>query len=76
MEKFSRISHDIHIMGGKPCIKGTRCTVGMIVAQLSGGKTPDELVEDFPYLEIEDVFEALKYAAWVLEAREMVIVSA
>ena len=63
-------------MGGKPCIKGTRCTVGMIIAQLSNGRTIEELLDDFPYLKAEDIFEALKYAAWVLEANEMEIMSA
>ena len=76
MERFARITHDINIMGGKACIKGTRCTVGMIISQLSEGKTLEELVEDFPYLAYEDVSEALRYAAWVLDSRETEIVSA
>ena len=76
MERFTRITHDINIMGGKACIKETRCTVGMIVSQLSEGKSPDELVEDFPYLSLEDIAEALKYAAWVLDSRETEIISA
>ena len=63
-------------MGGKACIRGTRCTVGMIIAQLGDGKTPDALVDDYPYLSHEDIFEALKYAAWLLESNETAIVSA
>jgi len=59
MEQFARITHDINIMGGKACIKGTRCTVGMIVSQLGEGKTPETLVEDFPYLSREDVQKIL-----------------
>jgi len=76
MGQFSKISHDINIMGGKACIKGTRVTVSMIIAQLSDGKTIDTLTEEYPYLSQEDVLEALKYAAWVLEGKEMAIVSA
>ena len=76
MEQFNRISHNINIMGGKACIKGTRVTVGMILEQISEGKTPDELLDDFPYLTSEDIMQALKYAAWVLQGRESEIVSA
>ena len=76
MERFTRITHDINVMGGKACIRGTRCTVGMVISQLSEGKSADDLVDDFPYLSHEDVSEALKYAAWVLDSRETDIVSA
>jgi uncharacterized protein (DUF433 family) len=72
MENFSRISHDINIMGGKACIKGTRVTVGMILAQLSGGSSVDELVHDFPYLSREDIYAALEYGAWVVGSQELV----
>ena len=70
MEQFSRISHDIEIMGGKACIKGTRVTVGMILAQLGEGKSVDEMIEDYPYLVYEDILQAMLYAAWIIEARE------
>ena len=73
MELFTRISHDINIMGGKPCIKGTRVTVGMILVQLSGGQSIDELLEDFPYISHEDVLAALEYGAWVVSSQELVI---
>jgi len=76
MEQFTRISHNINIMGGKACIKGTRVTVGMILEQISEGKTPDELLEDYPYLSIDDIMQALKYAAWIVQGREAEIVSA
>jgi len=76
MKQFTRITHDINIMGGKACIRETRCTVGMIVSQLSVGKSPDALVEDFPYLSHEDIFESLRYAAWVLDSREVEIIPA
>ena len=76
METFSRISHDIEIMGGKACIKGTRVTVGMILAQIGAGKPINEMLEDYPYLTYEDIMQAILYASWAVEARESVIVSA
>jgi len=76
MNQFTKITHDMNIMGGKACISGTRVTVGMIVAQLSDGKTAETLVSEYPYLSLDDIFEALKYAAWVLDSREMSIASA
>ena len=76
MERFSRISHDINIMGGKACIKGTRVTVGMIVNQISEGVTIEELLDDYPYVTRDDVMQALKYAAWTVSATETEIFSA
>jgi len=76
MEQFSRISHDIEIMGGKACIKGTRVTVGMILAQIGQGKSIDEMLQDYPYITREDIQQAILYASWVVEARESVIVPA
>jgi len=76
MEQFPRISHNIDIMGGKACIKGTRVTVGMILSLISEGKSVDEMLIDYPYLASEDIMQALLYAAWAVEARESVIVSA
>ena len=76
MERFTRINHDINIMGGKACIKGTRVTVGMILTQISEGKTTDKLLDEYPYLSREDITEALKYAVWTVDATESIIVSA
>jgi uncharacterized protein (DUF433 family) len=76
MERFTRISHDIHIMGGKACIKGTRITVGMILMQISEGTTPDELIVEYPALTTDDVTEALRYAAWAVGTREEMIIPA
>jgi len=73
MELFTRISHDVNIMGGKPCIKGTRVTVGMILAQLGEGQNIDVLLDDFPYLSREDVLAALEYGAWAASSQELVI---
>jgi len=76
MKPFERVSHDINIMGGKACIKGTRVTVSMIIAQLGEGQTADGLVREYPYLSHEDITEALRYAAWLTSANEMEILSA
>jgi uncharacterized protein (DUF433 family) len=58
-------------MGGKPCIRGTRVTVGMIVGQIGAGRAVDELLIDYPYIERDDVLEALRYAAWRAQEREV-----
>lgn len=70
MKQFPRITHDPAIMGGKPCIRGTRVTAGMIVKQIAAGGTPEQLLADYPYLQREDIQEALAYAAWRLEEQE------
>jgi uncharacterized protein (DUF433 family) len=62
MSDFERITRDQAVMGGKPCIRGLRVTVGMIVGQIGAGRTVDELLSDYPYLEREDILEALRYA--------------
>lgn len=76
MEGFTRISHDINIMGGKACIKGTRITVGMILMQISEGISITELLDEYPALTDEDVAEALRYAAWAVGSKEEVLVPA
>jgi len=60
-------------MGGKACIRGKRITVGMIVGQIGAGHTIEEILADYPYLEREDILEALRYAAWLAEDREVVL---
>ena len=65
MDTFERITQAPGLMGGKPCIRGMRVTVGMIVGQIAGGgRSIDSLLVDFPYLEREDIVQALRYAAW------------
>ena len=75
-EQFDRITHNPNLMGGKACIRGMRVTVGMILTLISEGKPISELLDDYPYLEHEDIMQALAYAAWTVNAREAVIVSA
>lgn len=60
-------------MGGRACIRGTRVTVGMIVGQIGSGMTVDDLLADYPYIEREDVMQALRYAAWLAEEREVML---
>ena len=63
-------------MGGKPCIRGMRVTVGMIVGQISAGHTIEDLLASYPYLEREDIVQALRYAAWRASEREIVLAEA
>ena len=62
-ETFDRITQNPDVMGGKPCIRGMRVTVGMIVGQIGAGLSTEELLSDYPYLELEDIMQALRYAA-------------
>jgi uncharacterized protein (DUF433 family) len=71
MNNFLRITQNPAVMGGKPCIRGLRVTVGMIVGQIGAGRTVDELLSDYPYLEREDILESLRYAAWRAQEREV-----
>jgi uncharacterized protein (DUF433 family) len=76
MVGIDRITHDPRVMGGKACIRGLRVTVGMIVGQIAEGATPDELLAEFPYIEREDITQALRYAAWLASEREVILASA
>ena len=74
MRNLTRITFNPEVMGGKPCIRGMRVTVGTIVGLVASGKTVDEVLADYPYLEREDILEALSYAAWRAEEREVPLV--
>lgn len=69
MHNLTRITFNPEVMGGKPCIRGMRVTVGTIVGLVASGKTVDEVLADYPYLEREDILEALSYAKWRAEVR-------
>jgi uncharacterized protein (DUF433 family) len=58
-------------MGGKPCVKGTRITVGLIVGLVAAGRATDEILAAYPDLTREDISAALTYAAWRAEEREL-----
>jgi uncharacterized protein (DUF433 family) len=75
VEQLDRITQNPEVMGGKPCVRGVRVTVGMIVGQIGAGRSIDDVLIDFPYLEREDVLQALRYAAWRAEEREVVLTS-
>ena len=70
MNALKRITFDSQVMGGKPCIRGLRVTVGTIVGLLAAGKNTKEILQAYPYLEEEDIHEALVYAAWRVEEIE------
>ncbi len=76
MTDFTRITQNAGVMGGKPCIRGLRVTIGMLVEQIGAGSTVDEVLADYPYLEREDINEALLYAAWRAQEREVPLVAA
>jgi len=71
MNHIKRITFDPAVMGGKPCIRGMRVTVGMILGLLAAGRTAQEILKAYPYLEPEDLREALAYAAWRVEEIEV-----
>jgi len=76
MGQLDRITQQPRIMGGKACIRGLRVTVGMLVGQIGTGHSVDELLADYPYLEREDIMQALRYAAWRAEEREVMLATA
>jgi len=71
MEQLDRITQQPDVMGGKACVRGMRVTVGMIVGQIGTGHSIEDLLADYPYLEREDIMQALRYAAWRAEEREI-----
>lgn len=71
MATLDRITQQPEVMGGKACIRNMRVTVGMIVGQIGAGRTIDQMLDEYPYLEREDVMQALRYAAWRAEEREV-----
>ena len=73
--QFERITHNPAVMGGKPCIRGMRVTVGMIVEAMAAGRSAEEILADFPYLEEQDIREALSYAASLAQGREVRLAS-
>ncbi len=73
MGHLNRITQQPGVMGGKACIRGMRVTVDMIVDQIGVGHSIDDVLADYPYLEREDIMQALRYAAWRAEAREVTL---
>ena len=73
MANFERITQAPEMMGGKPCIRGMRVTVGMIVGMIGSGHSIEGILTDYPYLEREDILQALRYAAWRTDDREVLL---
>ena len=76
MKQLTRITLNPQVMGGKPCIRGLRVTVGTLVGLLASGHTSAEVLKLYPYLEEEDLSQALAYAAWRVEEIEVPLVAA
>ena len=68
--EIPRITHDPAVMGGKPCIRGLRVTVGTLLGLLASRESRERILQAYPYLEPEDLDAALAYAAWRMEERE------
>ena len=73
MEFIDRITLNPQVMGGKPCIRGMRVTVGTVVGLLASGQTQEQILKSYPYLEEEDLRAALSYAAWRSEEKEVLL---
>ena len=71
MEPINRITFDPHVMGGKPCIRGMRVTVGTIIGLVASNYNKKDILKLYPYLESEDIDAALSYAAWRVEEIEV-----
>lgn len=75
MNSLPRITFDPNIMGGRACLRGLRVTVGMIVGLVAAGRTTEEILAAYPYLEEEDLRQALRYAAWRSQERDLPLTS-
>ena len=71
MTQLNRITFDPAVMGGKACIRGQRVTVGMVLRLLAARHSREEILDAYPYLELEDLDQALTYAAWRVAEREV-----
>lgn len=70
-QTWKRITVDAEVMGGKPCIRGMRVTVGTVLGLMAAGRSDAEILKAYPYLEMEDLRESLAYAAWRLQEQEL-----
>ena len=76
MADFDRITQNPEVMAGKACIRGLRITVSTVVGQVGAGYSVQQVLEDYPYLEREDVLQALQYAAMLAGEREVLLATA
>jgi uncharacterized protein (DUF433 family) len=76
VEQLDRITQQPEVMGGKACIRGMRVTAGTVVSQIGAGHSFEDVLADYPYLEREDIMQALRYATWRAKEREILIAGA
>ncbi|MGN6398334.1 MAG: DUF433 domain-containing protein [Mucilaginibacter sp.] len=76
MKNLERITLNPDVMGGKPCIRGVRMTVGTVIGLLASGLKTEEVLKMYPYLQQEDILAALAYAAWRSEEIEVPLATA
>ena len=76
MAQFQRITFDPAVMGGKPCIRGLRVTVATVLGLLGAGRSREEILKAYPYLEPDDLGQCLAYAAWRMEERDVPLTTA
>lgn len=76
MKHFDRISFDPNVMGGKPCIRGSRVTVGTITGLVAAGRDAPTILALYPYLAPDDITQALRFAAWRVEEAELPLFAA
>ena len=76
MKPLDRITRDVNIMGGKPCIRGTRVTVGTVVGLVAAGRPWQEILDAYPYLAEDDIRQSLTYAAWRVQELEIALPAA
>ena len=67
MENFDRITFDPNLMGGRACIRGLRVTVALVLNLFANGMPAKQIIEEYPYLEEEDIRQVLQYAAWLAD---------
>lgn len=65
LKELDRITFNPQIMAGKACIRGMRVPASLILNLVANGKTNAEIIDDYPYLEAEDIKQSLLYAAWL-----------
>ena len=72
-EPLSRITVDAHVCGGQPCVRGLRIPVSVVLKHLAAGKSPSEVVDQLPELELDDIKACLRFAAWLASGRTLVL---
>ncbi len=75
MHGFQRITFDPNVMGGRACLRGLRVTVSLVLNLVADGMREEEILEAYPYLEAEDLREALHYAAWLADEQILPLAS-